>query len=134
MAENSAAAPSSSKRMKKSLPHETNEQLKLQLDSEKALCEVQSFAEEIFATRKSSQTGPSLNSFVDPVVNLNIDVLLKRFQSSTPSGELTSKINPNIPGGLETLLQKLTSENEILKRKETTHRVAEKLTRRQVHF
>lgn len=130
MAENAVTVTSSSKRVKRSLPQETNEFVKLQLDSEKTLYEVQCFAEELFATRKSSQTGPSVNSFIDPVVNLNIDLLLSRINAT--GADIGSKPLPNTHGGLETLLHKLISENEDLKRKESANIANDRISKKKV--
>jgi hypothetical protein len=121
---------SSSKRVKRSTPQDTHELTKLQLDSEKSLHEVQCFAEELFATRKSSQTGPSVNSFIDPVVNLNIDLLLSRINAI--SSEAGNRPLPNTHGGLEALLNKLISENEGLKRKEAANIANERLSKKKV--
>lgn len=130
MAESTIVAASSSKRVKRSLPQETHELTKLQLDSEKTLYEIQCFAEELFASRKSSQTGPSVNSFIDPVVNLNIDLLLSRINAIT--SEAGNRPLPNTHGGLEALLNKLISENEDLKRKESASNANDRLSKKKV--
>ena len=120
----------SSKKVKRSSSHETSEQLKLQLDSEKHLHEIQCFTEELFATRKSSQSGQALNSYIDPVVNLHIDILLSRIQSLSNETESGEKVNTS--AGLTALLQKLSIENESLRRKETVGRMNEKLSHKKV--
>lgn len=125
----STAATSSSKRVKRSHAPDSNEQSKLQLDSEKSLHEVQCFAEELFASRKMCPQTPSLHAFIDPIVNLNIDLLLNRIQAS--SSEIENKTR-SLPGTTETLLQKLTIENEALKRKECTAKINEKLSQKKV--
>jgi hypothetical protein len=130
MTDSAVVVASSSKRVKRSTPQDTHELTKLQLDSEKSLYEVQCFAEELFATRKSSQTGPSVNSFIDPVVNLNIDLLLSRI--NTISSEAGNRPLPNTHGGLEALLNKLISENEDLKRKESANNANDKLSKKKV--
>ena len=130
MTDSTVVVASSSKRVKRSTPQETHEVTKLQLDSEKSLYEVQCFAEELFATRKSSQTGPSVNSFIDPVVNLNIDLLLSRI--NTISSEAGNRPLPNTHGGLEALLNKLISENEDLKRKESANNANDRLSKKKV--
>lgn len=121
--EGSAVAPSSSKRAKRNPGVESNEMSKLQLDSEKSLHDVQCFVEELFTTRKTCPRGPALNSFVDPVVNLNIDLLLNKIRSSSSEVEHAAKLQ--LPGSLETLLQKLGSENESLRRNEVKLAVME---------
>jgi hypothetical protein len=130
MTDSAVVVASSSKRVKRSTPQDTHELTKLQLDSEKSLYEVQCFAEELFATRKSSQTGPSVNSFIDPVVNLNIDLLLSRI--NTISSEAGNRPLPNTHGGLEALLNKLISENEDLKRKESANNANDRLSKKKV--
>jgi hypothetical protein len=130
MTDSTVVVASSSKRVKRSTPQDTHELTKLQLDSEKSLYEVQCFAEELFATRKSSQTGPSVNSFIDPVVNLNIDLLLSRI--NTICSEAGNRPLPNTHGGLEALLNKLISENEDLKRKESANNANDKLSKKKV--
>lgn len=130
MTESTVVVSSSSKRPKRSLPQDTHELTKLQLDSEKSLHEVQCFAEELFATRKSSQTGPSINSFIDPVVNLNIDVLLSRINAIT--SEAGNRPLPNTHGRLEALLNKLISENEDHKRKESASNSNDGLSKKKV--
>ena len=120
----------SSKRAKRSSQHDTSEQLKLQLDAEKHLHEIQCFTEELFATRKSSQSGQALNSYIDPVVNLHIDILLSRVQSLSNEAESGEKLNTS--AGLTALLQKLSSENESISRKETVSRMNEKLSHKKV--
>lgn len=132
MAENLTAAPSSSKRVKRNSTFESNEQSKLQLDSEKSLYEVQCFVEEFFATRRTCPRGPTLNSYADPMVNLNIDLLMNRIHSS--SREAEHKAQLNLPGTLETLLQKLSRENEALKRKESMNLINEKLSSKKVRM
>ena len=129
MNENSTATTSSSKRAKKNPGTESNEMLKLQLDSEKSLHEVQCFVEELFATSKSCPRGPVLNTFVDPVVNLNIDLLLHKIRSSASNDHAEML---QLPGSLETLLQKLSAENEILRRNETIFKVNESLLQKKV--
>jgi hypothetical protein len=121
---------SSSKRVKKSSSHETSEQLKSHLDSEKHLHEIQCFTEELFATRKASQSGQALSSYVDPVVNLHIDILLSRIKSLSNDAENGEKVNTS--AGVTALLQKLTSENESLRRKESVSRMNEKLSHKKV--
>ena len=130
MNESSTAAPSSSKRVKKNPLPESNEQSKLQLDSEKSLYEVQCFAEELFASRKMCQKGPALNAFVDPIVNLNIDLLLNKIQSSANDPENKGKLC--LPGTQDTIIQKLIVENEALRRKESVAKIDEKLSLRKV--
>ena len=132
MTENSTLSQpqSSSKRAKKSSSHETSEQLKSHLDSEKHLHEIQCFTEELFATRKASQSGQALSSYVDPVVNLHIDILLSRIKSLSNETENGEKVNTS--AGVTALLQKLTSENESLRRKESVSRMNEKLSHKKV--
>ena len=132
MTENPTHPPTqnSSKRVKRSSSYETSEQLKLQLDSEKHLHEIQCFTEELFATRKSSQPGLALNTYIDPVVNLHIDILLSRIQSLSNQTENGEKVNTS--ASTSALLQKLTSENESLKRKENVSRMNEKLSSKKV--
>ena len=130
MTDSSPAAPSSSKRMKKSSPHATNEQLKHQLDSEKSLHEVQCFTEGIFAIRKSSSSVPALNSFVDPVINLNIELLMSKIKSSSDGVE--TKAMSHDSDSIEALLRKLCDENESLKRKDSVNKSNEKLSQRKV--
>ena len=130
MTDSSPAAPSSSKRMKKSSPHATNEQLKHQLDSEKSLHEVQCFTEGIFAIRKSSSSIPALNSFVDPVINLNIELLMSKIKSSSDGVE--TKAMSHDSDSIEALLRKLCDENESLKRKDSVNKSNEKLSQRKV--
>ena len=132
MAENLTNTHSNSKRVKKNSAFESNEQLKLQLDSEKSLHEVQCFAEELFATRKASVRGTILTSFTDPMVNLNIDLLMNRIQSS--GNELEHKAKLNLPGTMEALLQKLSIENDDLRRKVSINLINEKLSLKKVRL
>lgn len=121
---------SSIKRVKKSSSHETSEQLKSHLDSEKHLHEIQCFTEELFATRKASQSGQALSSYVDPVVNLHIDILLSRIKSLSNEAENGEKVNTS--ASVTALLKKLTTENESLRRKESVSRMNEKLSHKKV--
>lgn len=130
MTDASPAAPSSSKRMKKSLPHASNEQLKLQLDSEKSLHDVQCFTEGIFAIRKSSSSVPALTSFVDPVVNLNIELLTSKIKSSSDGVDV--KAISHDSDSIEALLKKLCDENDSLKRKDSVSKSNERLSQRKV--
>ena len=132
MAENLTNTHGNSKRVKKNSAFESNEQLKLQLDSEKSLHEVQCFAEELFATRKASVRGTILTSFTDPMVNLNIDLLMNRIQSS--GNELEHKAKLNLPGTMEALLQKLSIENDDLRRKVSINLINEKLSLKKVRL
>ena len=116
--------------MKKSSPHATNEQLKHQLDSEKSLYEVQCFTEGVFAIRKSSSSIPAMSSFVDPVVNLNIEILMSKIKSTSDGVDM--KATSHDSDSIEALLRKLSDENESLKRKDSVNKSYEKLSQRKV--
>ena len=132
MAENLTNTQSNSKRVKKNSAFESNEQLKLQLDSEKSLHEVQCFTEELLSTRKTCARGTVLTSFTDPMVNLNIDLLMNRIRSS--GNELEHRAKLNLPGTMETLLQKLSTENDDLRRKVSINLINEKLSLKKVRL